>query len=517
MTKKKIFVLILVLGTLFMRKVVSPALVQAQNPCIYTVGASETYTEIGKPGTADPKDVLDIPGVNWAGKTICIKANKVYKDVRIFVGGTLNAPLVIRSHPQNYTPPSIKNTDPYNVDTKFDGALTVGASHVEVQEMMITGSPGSGIKVSASNVKLKNVYIFNTYNSGIKINNSNQRINNIQVDGCSINKATLAGSRACNDDPVCDAVNHSVSEQLHIINSDNVLVQNCRIYDGDSIRGGTIGILESTHVTLRNNEVYDSEGNMTHIDQGQDILITNNLLYDTCSEDNRSNGLYVHDEKPTQLPVSKNITFSNNIIVGAKSGIVLGDCEPEPQFPANKCDFTNVEISNNTVVGSAEGYALRISNRNVVSNMVVKNNIFHRKNAQAQNNQTGLNQNGADVQFLNNIWAFQLGLASSDQQISGLSGVFTQALNPEQCINDPLDPMKYQVSNPYSGIGADASLVGRKINLPIIDPPDDDDTMPGDTNGDGSVGVADVNAVINGFGTQYTIFDYNMVVKNIAN
>ena len=502
--KKTAFILLLFCGIAGFVLKADNFKVVAQSGCNYTVGNGEQFTTLG--------EALSQPGVSWAGKTVCIRNNKTYGKSGISVGGTANSPLTIKSHPQNSGRPEFRNNDAYSGETQDDAALTVAANHVVVEGIEIAKSPGVGIRVGTSHVRLENVVAHHTCNSGIKINKTNVLLQDVTVDGCEIYMATLAGSSACTSDSARD----SVSEQLHVRDASDVIVQNCRIHNSNSVRGGTIGLHQAHHVTVRNNEVYDAEGNMSHLDQTHDILITNNVFYDTCTEQNRSNGFYKLDEKPDQLPLSTNITIKNNLIVGAKGGITVGNCKEE-RVSAALCKLNNWEIANNTVVGIMEDHALKLTAHTGASTDVdIHHNIFHRTGANS-NKKTDLNQLGNVVSFANNIWEFKENPVASDQVIDGLANVFQSGLNPETCVTSPLNVQNYRVKSQYAGIGADVSTLGVQSETPPITPGPTSTPSPSNTPGTSPTSPDEPedwdlnnNGVVN-------LYDFNIFIRRILN
>ncbi len=505
-------------------------LVKSQAGCDYVVGQGETFTEVGNPATTT-KDVLDQAGVNWAGKTICVRNNKEYPGMIIEKGGTTSLPLTIRSHPNNSSKPVFKDTKAFpDYDKQFSGndGIWVNADSVTVDSLEVSRASRHGVYVGAQsgirkNVILLNLTIHDTFNTGINITKSEQ----VLVDRAEVYRNQLVGTVTnCLDFPPSQC---TISEVVKATDSDHVTIKNSRITEDMSPgRGGvlTAGRL-STNISFTNNEIYGNTGNQMHIGNFTNIVFENNLIEGTTGD--TGTGMFRLGERYPRDKVNytfrgDNFVFRNNLLVGLARGINFDHCEgvdtnldgTETWVSSNSCPFNNVTVENNTVVGIGaqdsgakedKEFALKIAAMRgyPANNITIKNNIFHTVNGQAGDVPDLDNGLGSRVSFEGNIWSDNPYITSADQEIRNLLGVFPANPDLTRTFTGRVDPSLYQVATTYNGKGADISKVGINrdgttppipIQSPTPSPTPEGDTSDWDLDEDSDVDVFDFNRYI---------------------
>jgi hypothetical protein len=238
--------------------------------CDFTVGQNEQYTTIKAAVTA--AEVGDV-----AGKTICVKDNKVYTDkIVISKSGQSGSPFTIKKHPDSANKPKIRDNTPFTPDSYGYTFFHVrGASYVVVEDLEIERSAGVGMQASnGSFVTIKSITIHDTLNASLKLLGSQHST----IDGCVVYAGAWAESPQCIADPVCETVPSKVPATVNMIDSNNTVIQNCTIFNS---YGNVLSSVKSVDTKILNNTVYDSFRPLIHIDQASEITIENNLVYNT--------------------------------------------------------------------------------------------------------------------------------------------------------------------------------------------------------------------------------------------
>lgn len=498
------------------------------SPCTpnLIVGASETHKTLDS--------ALKAVGSNGAGKTICLRNDKVYGPAgAITASGSATSPFVIMGHPDNPTVNGtkkaiIRDDTPYpnwrdreNPNVKQYNAVVLRGNNQVLRDIEVARASKQGVVLGGTgdndlreNIKVINVVVHDTFGDGIGVLYGK----NIKIENCELYRNEMVGAVTdCMKQPnaIC-----SIGEVLKVRHSENVTVENCSIREDMSKGRGGILNTDSKNTTYRNNEIYMNTGNLLHIGDAANVVLENNLVYATCGD--KANGLYKLAERypPTTVNYKwkggTGYTLRNNLIVGMARGINFGGCEgylkkkcneDDPNWPecrnnpnsdytqkiwpeGHACPMDNVLIENNTVVGTGNQnsnedepreHSLVINDfhGDPVSNWKIKNNIFHSVDDDAVDHDDVFIQALGDISFTNNIWHDRSPLGQGDVQIKNLTGVFTGNPNLGACITGRIDKNKYKVSNAYQGKGADITKVGRFAST------DDEEQTPLDTDGDG--------------------------------
>lgn len=460
------------------------------------VGANEKYTTIN--------DAVASIKNNAAGKVICVRNNKTYDATKIDASGAVGNPLVIRSHPSNTGFPKISVAGAYPTwQARLSGktALVITGDNIVLDGFEVARATGSGIAASyVENVTISNVSAHDTYEDGLQVLHSK----NVNVTNCKLYNNEMIGT-------VTDCLKQhpnacKIGEVLKVRFSDGVKVENCVITDDKSPhRGGVLNMGDSKNLIIRNNDLYKHDGNNLHMGGAENVLVENNVVYGICGFEGK--GLYRNAERqPADANAydypGKNITVRNNLIVGMRAGLYFGGCEVkkepkgEGRFPwiaSDLCQFENVQITNNTVVGigaqlsddandESKEFALYLDSMqgDPVRNVVVQNNIFH--STDDGNGYAGdFNDRSSGTKtFVNNIWSDnKQAISATDREIPGLAGVFANDPNLDRCLTGYVDPQTYRTSAAFNGKGADVTKVGAD-NSGISEPP-----APQDNDGDG--------------------------------
>ena len=482
--------------------------------CDFTVGQNEQYSTIKDAITeAERGDV--------AGKTICVKDNKVYTDkLVVSKSGQPNNPFTIKKHPDSATKPKIRDNTAFTVDSYGYTFFHIrGASHVVIEDMEIQRSAGVGIQASNGDyVTLKNITVHDTLNAAVKLLGSEHST----IDGCVVYTGAWAESPQCLADPVCEAVPAKVPAVVNMIDSYNTVIQNCTIFNS---YGNVLSSVKSENTRIVNNTVYDSMRPLIHIDQASRIVIENNLVYNTNNPamPKVTSAFYKLDEYYNQQKTTQDGTLNfttstghdrvirNNIFLNMENGLQFGGCEN-----GIECVLRNDVIENNTFL-NIEDDALIITTHPISANNRIKNNIFDNRTVRA-NNRIAYSAVTVGLTVGPNIWTRRppTSLSSSGDILTttrtDIQNYFTQpdkVLNQAVLVPGQVDPNWFTVKSEYRQYGADASRVGASTRPPI-DPnpptapptptPSNTPNRPGDVDGDGLVTRRDYNIIRRNFG-----------------
>ncbi len=423
---------------------------------------------------------LNSLGNNVAGKTVCVKNNKIYGQLNIKnKHGTASAPLMIVAHPANTGNklPQFKDTStPMVESTQYRGAIDIdSSSHIVLEGLEVAQSPSIGIDiVKSNNILVKGVIIHDNHTQVIRVGSSNT----VTVDGCQVYNYKKY------------IVPLIAPEALFTGDSENIVFQNCKLWDNISKdgNGGVLATLRSTNVTFRNNEVHAPYvGPALHPDQSKNVLYENNVVINYCSTPAGGAGFYwldeVYPKQGYRTQHGESITVRNNLIIGpARTGLSVGGCEKkgspgDDRYMDGECVAKNIVLENNTVVGLIEtpekpsaAFRYSSSHDKAPQGLSIKNNIFHTIDTITQENSPG------EQYFDGNIWSKTPynTKPSKDSVVSNLDGVFSSGINLNSCVPVPanLDISKYinnyKTTTAYNGKGADVSKVGIKTTLPPV-------------------------------------------------
>jgi len=457
--------LLLASGSL-MYSELSPEDQQANITCSVVVGN-------GNGELPDIPTAINSLGNSLAGKTICVRNNKVYGQTTISnKSGTATDPLTIKAHPNNIgsnARAQIKDPAAFGTANAYQGAIQItNSKYLVLEGLEVAQAPAWGFNtIGSDNILLKNVVVHHNGRGTFRTAGST----NITIDGC---QAYNYGTEQISNGP----------ESINAIESKNVLVQNCKLWDEANKNGGAgvLSNLRSENVTYRNNEVHSPFiGPILHHDQSKNVVYENNLVVGYCSQGSSGTGFSALDEPypekagatgPWRKSNTENLTVRNNLIVGVPGqGIALRGCQKKPgdgpggaNWIEGDCTAKNITVENNTVVGTGGASFMYGGNYDKPpQGLSIKNNIFHSAGSTISIGNPGTQY------FSDNIWSKAPGFSnpSSDTIVNNLSGVFSSNMNLATCITD-FDINKYKTTAAYNGKGADISKVGVKTSLPPI-------------------------------------------------
>ena len=116
---------------LFLLLILHPTAARAVG-CDFTVGQDETYTTITAAIAAAEAE-------NVAGKTICVKDNKVYTEiVKVRDSGSATAPFTIKKDPSSATRPKLRDSQAFSASTFGRTFFMVQASNVVIDGLEIS-------------------------------------------------------------------------------------------------------------------------------------------------------------------------------------------------------------------------------------------------------------------------------------------------------------------------------------------------------------------------------------------
>ncbi|MDQ3283431.1 MAG: right-handed parallel beta-helix repeat-containing protein [Acidobacteriota bacterium] len=158
--------------------------------------------------------------------------------------------------------------------------------------------------------------------------------------------------------------------------------------------GEGMGSGMSSNVTISGNEISDNYSGYIYIDNGQNMTVSKNLLYNTG--DTRfyrlgkpAPGIGIANEFVSSPMPSSDITITNNIVINCRWGFYYG------KFEAGG-GLKNVTVANNTFYKATDALVnIELDNH---TNSFVKNNVFY----QVGNGVATVA--GAGVTFASNLW-----------------------------------------------------------------------------------------------------------------
>lgn len=435
--------------------------------CDFTVGQGEQYTTIQAAVNAAQNGSV-------AGKTICIKDNKVYAERIVIEGsGAAGSPFTIQKHPDSPTKPKIRDNNPFNQDNYGEKLIHIrSGEYIVLKDLEVERSSGIGIQAYQSDqVQLLNLTVHHTLNAAIKL----LETTNSTIENATVYAGAWAMSPECHADPACNAVDDKVPAAVNMIESFDTAIKNCTIYNS---YGNVLSSVRSENTVIQNNTVYDSFRPLIHLDQASKVLIENNLVYNTNNPDmpKVTTAFYKLDEfyaREVNRP-GGNLNFrtstghdrviKNNIFLNMQTGIQMGACENDMD-----CVLRNDVIENNTIL-NIEEYTLAIALHQTVTNNSVKNNIF---DAQPDPNRPNLSIANSEVSsgisFGPNIWSkappavFNNAgniIASTRPNITSYFVYPDKVINQSVLVPGQVDPNWFAVKDQYRQFGADVSTVG---------------------------------------------------------
>ncbi len=279
--------------------------------------------------------------------------------------------------------------------TGTQGALTVGGSHIRVQNVRIRSSTVCGVTVAegSEHVVLDNITVDTCISHGLYVNLSNT----VLVQNCTVTEACRY--------KIADK-NRSWGSCIKLLYSADCTVRGCTVADG---WGEGINVNRTTNVVLENNTVSNTYAGGVYIDMGAKVVVRSNLLYfDPADTTHRRfsipaagislsnelhcgfnatcpNAIWTGTENCTYrctgigceytVPMNDSIEIYNNIVLNAGNGFEMfelfnGDC------------FRNIRIEFNTYAGSTgerNGSALTLLLDMLlreVRNIVIRGNLF---------------------------------------------------------------------------------------------------------------------------------------------
>lgn len=438
----------------------------AQTTCTYTVGASDQFTTI-------QAAVNQAKAAGPAGKTICIRDNKVYDEIITIdgVNGTASAPLRIVGHPDNINKPQLKRSAPNTDPSGNSGVFHIlRSSYIFIQNIHITSSTVIGINTDYSDhIHVTDFIVENTWQSAVRLLNTS----NSTVENCFIkNAVSYASPENYNGGFWGQAVGSN--NRTETLGDDpnfrnNNVYRNCEITDSwgelmSSLRG--IGDTFENNFIHHNNRVGDQTVarriiiTSLYADHADGATFRNNFLlfnhYNVSFNDENEYGLE---------PQGKNRTVENNLIVGPTQGyygaqswpwgMMFSGCEGAPN-----CKLLNDVIRNNTIVNTPDGGFIIYNGYSTVSNVSISNNVIVPRSGGPS---LYLQTNYPGLSFSGNIYSITPAnsVGMNGAQVLDRNAIFAnpQALNTA-LYSQELDPSLFAVVSSLAGKGADVSTVG---------------------------------------------------------
>jgi hypothetical protein len=315
------------------------------------------------------------------GDVISIRGGVYYTTAGIMARGTSSARITVRSYPGETAV-----FDGSNTPAGTDLVSFYKAEYVDLVGLEVRNAKRIGVNVYMSkNIRVRDNHIHHSVRHAVYVGADILGVSaDIYIDGNEIHDNVLENQNLT-------MVNGGWAGAVCLSQTTRGGITNNRIYRN---YGEGMGSGLSTEVLMEGNEVSDNYSGYIYIDNGQDMVVNGNLLYNTG--DTRfyrlgkpAPGIGIANEVTTGSMPSSDITVTNNIVIGMRWGFYYGAFE-------NGGGLKNVTVANNTFYDTTEATIL-IEN-DTHSNSVVKNNIFY-----AVGNSNS-DVEGAGVRFERNLW-----------------------------------------------------------------------------------------------------------------
>lgn len=335
------------------------------------------------------------------GDTVFVRTG-TYKE-RLFVrtAGTVSQPAVFINYANEkpiidgeYIRPSgnIATTDPISGKTADDyGLVTIEGSFITFSGFDIYRSAGLGITVCNYGNKpachdnvIEKCFVHECRNKGIwSLSTVNINFSYNEV----YHTANFAPyKRSSPDWPSC----------LQAYGCKGLKIIGNKVHEN---WGEGIGIWNDEDVLAEGNTVYNNSSGNIYIDNGINVTLSSNLIYDTMDPDfagnnSPSDGINIADE-PTATSRGGNVKIYNNVIWGCLNSLRWRDFQ-------TGSGMKDVLIANNTFVNPSIGRCIEIQEGNH-QNISIVNNIFQ----QTKTTKSLINIGGSTAAFTfsNNLWS----------------------------------------------------------------------------------------------------------------
>lgn len=332
------------------------------------------------------------------GDIVNIRGGVYYATAGIMAKGTSAARITFRSYPGE--------TAVFDGSQGAAGTDVVSfykAEYVDLVGLEVRNAKRIGVNVYASkNIRVRDNHIHHSVRHAVYVGAETLGVSaDIYIDGNEIHDNVLENQNHT-------LVNGGWAGAVCLSQTTRGGITNNRIYRN---YGEGMGSGLSTEVLMEGNVISDNYSGYIYIDNGQNMVVNANLLYNTG--DTRfyrlgkpAPGIGIANEVTTGSMPSSDITVTNNIVIGMRWGFYYGAFE-------NGGGLKNVTVANNTFYDTTEATVM-IEN-DTHSDSVIKNNIFY-----AIGN-SNASVSGAGVKFERNLWygAAPTGLAAGAGDIYG--------------------------------------------------------------------------------------------------
>jgi len=404
----------------------------ASTPTPTPLGANAYYVspngDNGNPGTeAQPfRTISQGLSVARAGDTVYAREGTYYERVKIRNSGTADNPIVISAYPGER--PVIDGQ--YQGGT-WDELVNIAGDYVVFEGFEVARAAYSGIIVNGTHVTIRNVNSHHNTGNGIHVQGDYGLVENCEVWWNSTQneygKAWLAGA----DWGAGLATGRYPS---HVTLRNNVVYNNW---------GEGLIAFEGDHAVLEDNVVYDNFSVQLYVANYSYVTVRRNLVYDTDDPDFSSlkaAAIGVCDETLAPDMKSYHLTIVNNLAMGGSS----------PFRWSREIADTGLKdslIAYNTFVNSHLNATFLITSGQH-SNTRIENNLILEENAGKAIADVPAD---AGLQFSNNLWS-----KTPEADASGLGDVVGDPQLAKSGVTDPglLTPEWFRPLSTSPAIGA---------------------------------------------------------------
>ncbi|MBP6016456.1 MAG: right-handed parallel beta-helix repeat-containing protein [Candidatus Promineofilum sp.] len=318
-----------------------------------------------------------------AGDRVTVGGGTYAERLHIQKPGTVDAPIVIAAN-EGESPV----IDGANLIIPRDTALlTVEQSQaITISGLTIRNAGGIGLIVSkSSQVTVRETTIDSSYAGGLHMTQSD----NVLVERCRIFNC---GRRFLAHGPERDNVALLTRHSSDLILRDNQVYENSD--EGIAVSVG------SRKVIVSKNVCYDNRNGQIGITSAVDVVVDGNLCYHTgrpqflTLNQQRGPGITKHDlwqYETRGLWHTRNVRIMNNIVIGCGVGLRAG---------RRKGRFSSVQISHNTILNSTR-QAIDLGLRTTSTKSYIENNLIATANGAELAHTLG----GEGIVWRHNLWS----------------------------------------------------------------------------------------------------------------
>lgn len=359
--------------------------------CSIVVGAAEAVTSI-------QDAVRRAEAAGPAGKTICVRDDKVYEEqVRVFGSGTRAQPFVLTSHPANRGRAVIDGAG--RLAGGWGTMLSLRGDDVVASDLEVKNGLGVGVTITGARSGVRNLDVHHHAERGVGVFGADEFVEKSRVWWNAWTNCRLPDPQSV---PFCRPLSQYANGGW------GTGLSAMRHPHGAVLRGNTVfnnwgeglSTFEADGTVMEDNVVYDNWAANIYVSDVTDATVRRNVSYTTPAFSYGRQGINLAINDETGNPRSARNRIVNNLFLG--SGVQTGLAWwTDPRIPALGMD--DILVAHNTFVTTDAGGArvgLVFGGRQTHRNVRFVNNIVE------QGGSAPIVQVTAQgITFANNLWS----------------------------------------------------------------------------------------------------------------